>query len=345
MTIAIGICGFSGSGKTTLLQSIIPKLTNQGMRVAVVKHDVHTLCIDRLGKDSDLLFRAGANITLKSTSESLLRERTYNNTTLSETIRKLNPYYDIILVEGYKYSEIPKVWLLSENETSPPAECSSILMTLNREDNQLHRVYPLIEKLLVEHHKQIKIYANILIGGKSTRMGRAKHLIPHPNQGSWLDHTLSILTPYCSDIILTGEAQIPEHLTHLKHLPDAPDVNGPMSGILAGMRWAPSASWIICACDMPTMTSKAIEWLMSEHTLGTWGVLPRRSDQSPAEPLLAFYSQHCAPLLEQAAVAQQFKLNLLSKHDKIHSPTIPKSLLNAWLNINTPEDWNNNLWT
>ncbi len=345
MTLAIGICGFSGSGKTTLLQSIIPKLNHEGMRVAVIKHDIHKLYIDHPGKDSDLLFRAGANIVLKSASESLAREQAYNNTALSETIRKLNPYYDIILVEGYKYSATPKIWILSENETHPPAECRSVLMTLGRKDDRLHRTYQLIKQQLAEHHKKTKTYANILIGGKSTRMGRAKHLIPHPDQGSWLDHTLSTLSPYCNDIILTGEAQRPEHLTHLKHLPDAPDVNGPMSGILAGMRWAPNVSWIICACDMPMMSTKAIEWLMSQHLPGTWGVLPRRSDQGPVEPLLALYSHHCSPLLEQAAAAQQFKLNLLGKHDKIRNPTIPKDLLTAWLNINTPEDWNENLWT
>ncbi len=344
MALAIGVCGYSGAGKTTLLQSVIPALIKQGMRVAVIKHDAHRLRIDHPGKDSDLLFRAGADIYLRSTDESFLRERTYRDIPINETLRKLDPYYDITLIEGYKHSDIPKVWLLSDKETAPPVECHSILETLGRQDDRHDSLMQIIQEQIIEHHRKTKIYANILIGGKSTRMGQTKHLIPHPDQGSWLDHTLSILSPYCNEIILTGEAQIPEHLTYLKHLPDAPDVNGPMSGILAGMRWAPKVSWILCACDMPMMTTKAVEWLLGQRQPGIWGVLPKRSTQSPAEPLLAFYSSHCAPLLEQAAVTREFKLNVLSQHDKIQSPILPKSLLNAWLNINTPEDWNPDLW-
>ncbi|NOY71300.1 MAG: molybdopterin-guanine dinucleotide biosynthesis protein B [Gammaproteobacteria bacterium] len=344
MTLAIGVCGYSGAGKTTLLQAVIPELIKQGMRVAVVKHDVHKLHIDHPGKDSDLLFRAGADIYLQSITESFFREQTYNETSITETIRKLNPYYDIILIEGYKHSDIPKIWLLSDNEAKPPAECRSILVTLGRQDDRLRSAIQLIQKQLAEYHQKTIIYANILIGGKSTRMGQAKHLIPHPDQGSWLDHTLSILLPYCHEIILTGKAHIPEHLTYIKHLPDAPNVKGPMSGVLAGMRWAPNVSWILCACDMPMMTEKAIEWMLNQRQIGAWGVLPKRSAQDPAEPLLALYSHHCAPLLEHAATAQQFKLNVLGEHDKIQTPTIPESLLNAWLNMNTPEDWNPDLW-
>ena len=54
----LGVCGWSGSGKTTLIEAILPAFRAKGLKIAVIKHDVHGLDIDRPGKDSDRLFRA-----------------------------------------------------------------------------------------------------------------------------------------------------------------------------------------------------------------------------------------------------------------------------------------------
>ncbi len=60
----LAVCGFSGSGKTTLLETAIPRLVERGLAVAVVKHAAHGFQVDRAGKDSERLFRAGATIVL-----------------------------------------------------------------------------------------------------------------------------------------------------------------------------------------------------------------------------------------------------------------------------------------
>ena len=69
----LAVCGFSGAGKTTLLESAIPRLIERGLTVAVVKHDAHGFEVDRPGKDSDRLFRAGATITLSGQQEQFER--------------------------------------------------------------------------------------------------------------------------------------------------------------------------------------------------------------------------------------------------------------------------------
>ena len=48
----IKFIGFSGSGKTTLIEKIVKKLSDNGVKVATIKHDVHGLDIDKEGKDS-----------------------------------------------------------------------------------------------------------------------------------------------------------------------------------------------------------------------------------------------------------------------------------------------------
>ena len=64
-----GVCGWSGSGKTTLIEAVLPKLLARNLKVAVVKHDVHAIDVDRPGKDSDRFFQAGADVYLQGNEE------------------------------------------------------------------------------------------------------------------------------------------------------------------------------------------------------------------------------------------------------------------------------------
>ena len=41
MAHVIGFSAWSGTGKTTLLEKVIRRMKARGLRVAVVKHDVH----------------------------------------------------------------------------------------------------------------------------------------------------------------------------------------------------------------------------------------------------------------------------------------------------------------
>ena len=69
----LGICGFSGSGKTTLIEQLVPHLLSMGMKVAVFKHDVHGIDLDRPGKDSYRFFQSGADVILDGPEEGLSR--------------------------------------------------------------------------------------------------------------------------------------------------------------------------------------------------------------------------------------------------------------------------------
>lgn len=99
--------GWSGSGKTTFLEKLIPVLIGRGLRVAVVKHDAHGFEMDKPGKDTWRLSRAGAVGTAISGPNGwavLGREEIG----LDGLKAKLPPA-DLILVEGHKYSAYPKL--------------------------------------------------------------------------------------------------------------------------------------------------------------------------------------------------------------------------------------------
>ena len=61
----------SGTGKTTYLEKLLPALAARGLRVLVIKHDVHGFEVDRPGKDTWRLRRAGAHGVLIANREQM----------------------------------------------------------------------------------------------------------------------------------------------------------------------------------------------------------------------------------------------------------------------------------
>ncbi len=143
----IGICGHSGSGKTTLIEQIVPLLKAVGLTVAIVKHDAHRLDVDRPGKDSDRLFRAGADVLVHDPRQGLLRFHA-SNLSLPQAIERLGGAYDVVLVEGHKGSPGPKLWLLDEGESAPPDGVSGVLAVLPRNADRAAKAYELVIVLL-----------------------------------------------------------------------------------------------------------------------------------------------------------------------------------------------------
>ncbi|MDK2821401.1 MAG: molybdopterin-guanine dinucleotide biosynthesis adapter protein [Clostridia bacterium] len=105
----ISVVGKSDAGKTTLIVRLIPELKRRGYRVATVKHDVHGFDIDHPGKDTWFHARAGADVVAISSPNKLaFIEKVQNETPLDE-IRKRIKNVDLIITEGYKREDKPKI--------------------------------------------------------------------------------------------------------------------------------------------------------------------------------------------------------------------------------------------
>ncbi|KHT38788.1 bifunctional molybdopterin-guanine dinucleotide biosynthesis adaptor protein MobB/molybdopterin molybdotransferase MoeA [Vibrio sinaloensis] len=118
----LGFAAYSGTGKTTLLEALLPKLTDAGLRIGMLKHAHHNFDVDKEGKDSYRLRKAGASQMLISSRNrfALMTETPESESEFDYLLSRFDTEkLDIILVEGCKNIAFPKIELHREEVGKP----------------------------------------------------------------------------------------------------------------------------------------------------------------------------------------------------------------------------------
>jgi len=124
----ICIVGNSGSGKTTFIEKLIPELKLRGLKIGTLKHDVHGFEMDKPGKDSWRHKQAGASTTIISSSQKIGIVMDVNHDHKPDELLPLFSDMDIVLAEGYKRADRPKLEIFRAEITKEP---------LSKEDKSL----------------------------------------------------------------------------------------------------------------------------------------------------------------------------------------------------------------
>ncbi|TET25602.1 MAG: molybdopterin-guanine dinucleotide biosynthesis protein B [Dehalococcoidia bacterium] len=106
----ISIVGKSNSGKTTLLEGLIGELKRRGYRLAVIKHTNQEFELDKEGKDSWRFSQAGGSVVAVSSADKVaIFSSVASDLSPPELARFIALDYDLILTEGFKKSNNPKI--------------------------------------------------------------------------------------------------------------------------------------------------------------------------------------------------------------------------------------------
>jgi molybdopterin-guanine dinucleotide biosynthesis protein A len=330
------ICGWSGSGKTWLLERLIPRLRTHGLSVAVVKHDAHRLELDKPGKDTDRLWKAGACAILAHDAEqSFLRAHKSGSEGLSTLLERISIGADIVLAEGHKATPLPKLWLEHPKKQGVPPEVADVVQSLPwGEEDRVKLAEETVMKWLAGTHAEMPVGAGILVGGQSRRMGKPKSALRW-NGNSILEHLAEVVGQTGRQAVVLGQCEdVPDTALRLS---DVPGAHGPLGGMLSAMRWAPDHAWWFLACDMPLVSAATFEWLRSQRRPGAWAVIP--SIEGKPQPLCAIYEPQARFLLENALHDRRFALRDALDHPKVRHAEVPEDLAAQWTNCNTPEEW------
>jgi len=110
MPPVVSIVGKSKSGKTAFIEKLVKELKSRGYRVATIKHTPKGMTFDEPGRDSWRHIQAGSEATaIASPDKIVLIKPIAQALTLDEIVRFFGEDYDIILAEGFKQGNAPKI--------------------------------------------------------------------------------------------------------------------------------------------------------------------------------------------------------------------------------------------
>jgi len=128
----VSIVGKSQSGKTVLMEQLIAEFKKRGYKVAALKHSRGGIEIDHPGKDSWRYSQAGSDAVLISSPDKLAFFKNLNHElSIEEIMPIVGPEFDLVLVEGFKKSKIPKIEVhrkkLGDDILCSPEELSAVV--------------------------------------------------------------------------------------------------------------------------------------------------------------------------------------------------------------------------
>jgi molybdopterin-guanine dinucleotide biosynthesis protein A len=108
--------------------------------------------------------------------------------------------------------------------------------------------------------------------------------------------------------------------------------------MIAALRAHPDAAWLIVGCDMPRISTSAIDWLLGQRGSAYSAILPSVSPGC-AEPLLAIYEPAARAALDELAREPDASPRRLAGRPNVRTVIVPDDLRDAWTNVNTPDEW------
>lgn len=157
--VILGFSAYSGTGKTTLIEKLIPLLIADGINIGLIKHSHHYIEMDKPGKDSYRLRKAGASqVVLASPYRTIIFKEKLQQTepNLMEQLNCLDlNNLDLVLVEGFRDEKFAKIELHRPSLGKPllyPNDPSIIAIAA---DEQLSTSLPTLN---INDIEQIKVF-------------------------------------------------------------------------------------------------------------------------------------------------------------------------------------------
>jgi len=191
-----------------------------------------------------------------------------------------------------------------------------------------------------DHQTIADATAVILTGGKSSRMGQPKALLPFDDE-PLIAHIIRRLGRIFAETVVVAapDQELPPLPAALVH--DQVAYQGPVSGIYHGLKAATKEVCFVTSCDAPFLNLTLISHLLSQIT--DWDVVVPFW-QERFQPLHAVYRRSVAPLLHEQL--ERSELRPISLYPKVRTREIsedevrrfdPEGL--SFLNMNTPQDY------
>ena len=182
--------------------------------------------------------------------------------------------------------------------------------------------------------------AIILAGGRSSRMGTAKALLPFDNE-PLIVHIVRRLQPLFDEVVVVAAPGQPLPSMPVRVVHDDLAYQGPVGGICYGLQAAVGEFGLVTSCDSAFLRPSLISYLLSLRG-DSDVVVPRWQDR--LQPLLAIYRRSVVPHLQRQLAAAD--LRPVHLFDKVRTRYVGEDEIrrvdpdgDSFFNMNRPEDY------
>lgn len=176
----------------------------------------------------------------------------------------------------------------------------------------------------------------VLMGGKSSRMGKDKSLLELNNQPLYKIAGQK-LALYCNQVFLSiNEYQTTENTYDYPYITDRYEGEGPIGAMLSCL-YKIETPILFLACDMAFISKDDIKTLINKRNRNNICTTFFHPTREMYEPLFSIWDPTSKSVLET-----YFALGNRSLQNFLHQQNIPKinmSIPENFKNINHPEDW------
>ena len=173
----------------------------------------------------------------------------------------------------------------------------------------------------------------VLVGGRSSRMGRDKALLPW-RDGTLVEGIAAHVRDAAGNVALVGRPEFSE-VPFIECIPDLRPGFGPLSGIETALATGRGELNLIHACDLFVSEHGWLKKLFeAAETSGAKCVITMDGD-GRLHPLCAVYHSDCLAEIQKALDNNQLKL--MDVVEELGAERL--GLSGAVWNLNTPENW------
>ena len=171
MAAIVSIVGHSQSGKTTLIEKLIPEMVSRGYKIATIKHTHHKVVPDQSEKDNWRHLQAGSAAAVLSSTDNITLIKPMADAGIDDIVQLLGEDYDLILAEGFKHYNAPKIEVHRKNTGPLLTGLTALVAIVSDEslDSRVRQFAPddvsgladLIEKDFIKPQgEQVALYVN-----------------------------------------------------------------------------------------------------------------------------------------------------------------------------------------
>jgi len=168
----------------------------------------------------------------------------------------------------------------------------------------------------------------VLAGGRSTRMGRDKALLPWQGR-TLLEHVAKVVREAVGNVMVIGHDAYRE--LGLVVIPDVIPNCGPLGGLLTAFESCDAERVLLVACDMPNLTIDLLRELIQVQ-----GDAVVAESAGRLHPLCAVYHRRLAAAVKAAVEQRSLRMHDFLSTVQIQRWPVPDARLLA--NLNTPQD-------